>query len=71
LRALENRMLRRIFGTKMAELTGGWRKFCNEELHKSHSSPNIIIMIKSWRSHERVMQKEWEKKNVHRYVGKP
>jgi hypothetical protein len=28
-------------------------------------------MIKSWRSHERVMQKEWEKKNVHRYVGKP
>jgi hypothetical protein len=24
----ENRVLRRIFGPKMAEVTGHWRKFC-------------------------------------------
>jgi hypothetical protein len=29
----ENRVLRRIFGAKMDEETGGWRKLHNEELH--------------------------------------
>jgi hypothetical protein len=29
----ENRVLRRIFGSKMDEVTGGWRKLHNEELH--------------------------------------
>jgi hypothetical protein len=33
LRALENRVLRRIFGLKRNEVTGGWRKLHNEELH--------------------------------------
>jgi hypothetical protein len=33
LRALENRGLRRIFGPKREEVTGGWRKLHNEELH--------------------------------------
>jgi hypothetical protein len=28
----ENRMLRRIFGPKRDEVTGGWRKLHNEEL---------------------------------------
>jgi hypothetical protein len=28
----ENRVLRRIFGTKKDEVTGGWRKLHNEEL---------------------------------------
>jgi hypothetical protein len=42
----ENRVLRRIFGPKRDEVTGGWRKFCNEELHNLHSSPNIIRMDK-------------------------
>jgi hypothetical protein len=27
-------MLRRIFGTKMDEATGGWRKLRNEELYE-------------------------------------
>jgi hypothetical protein len=29
-------------------LTGGWRKFHNEELHNLYSLPNIIRMTKSW-----------------------
>jgi hypothetical protein len=28
----EKRVLRRIFGPKMDEIIGGWRKFHNEEL---------------------------------------
>jgi hypothetical protein len=42
-------MLRRIFGPKMDEVTGGWRKLHNEELHGLYSSPNTISMIKSRR----------------------
>jgi hypothetical protein len=42
----ENRVLRRIFGPKMDEITGGWRKLRNEELHNLYSS-SIIGMIKS------------------------
>jgi hypothetical protein len=33
LRVLENRVLRRIFGPKRDEVTGGWRKLHNEKLH--------------------------------------
>jgi hypothetical protein len=44
---LENRVLRRIFGPKVDEVTGGWRKLHNEELHNLYSSPNITRMIKS------------------------
>jgi hypothetical protein len=31
LRVFENRVLRRIFGPKRDEVTGGWRKLRNEE----------------------------------------
>jgi hypothetical protein len=47
LRVFENRVLRRIFGSKRDEVTGDRRKLHNEELHKLYSSPNITIMIKS------------------------
>jgi hypothetical protein len=47
LRVFENRVLRRIFGPKRDEVTGGWRKLHNEELHNFYSSPDIIRMIKS------------------------
>jgi hypothetical protein len=40
----ENRVLRRIFGTKRDEVTGGCRKLHNEELHNFHPSPNITTM---------------------------
>jgi hypothetical protein len=49
LRVFENRVLRRIFGTKRDEVTGDWRKLHNEELHNLYSSLNIIRMIKSRR----------------------
>jgi hypothetical protein len=45
----ENRVLRRIFGPKGDEVTGGWRKLHNEGLHNLYSSPSIIRMIKSRR----------------------
>jgi hypothetical protein len=49
LRVFENRVLRRIFGPKRAEVMGEWRKLHNEELHDLYFSPSIIRIIKSWR----------------------
>jgi hypothetical protein len=45
----ENRMLRRIYGPKTDEVTGGWRKLHNEELHSLYSSPSIVRLIKARR----------------------
>jgi hypothetical protein len=39
LRVFENRVLRRIFGPKKNEVTGGWRKLHFEELHNLCSLP--------------------------------
>jgi hypothetical protein len=50
----ENRVLRRIFGSKRHEVTGEWRKLHNEEFHDLYSSPSIIRMIKArmrWKGH--------------------
>jgi hypothetical protein len=49
LRVFQKRVLRRIFESKRDEVTGGWRKLHNEELHNLYSSPSIIRMIKSRR----------------------
>ena len=49
LRVFENRVLRRIFGSKRARVTGDWRKLHNEELNDLYSSPNIVRVIKSRR----------------------
>jgi hypothetical protein len=53
----ENGVLRRIFGPMREEVTGGWRKLHNKELHDLYSSPDIITVIKSrkvrWKGHER------------------
>jgi hypothetical protein len=46
MRVLENRVLRRIFGPKSAEVTGKWRKLHNEELHALYTSPSINRVIK-------------------------
>jgi hypothetical protein len=69
----EIRVLRRIFGPKRDEVTGGWRKLHNEELHGLYSSPSIIRIIKSrmmrWAGHTMRMG---EKRNVYRLlVQKP
>ena len=37
LRVFENRVLRRVFGSKRDEITGEWRKLHNEELSDLYS----------------------------------
>jgi hypothetical protein len=49
LRVFENRVLRRIFGPKRDEVTGGWIKLQNEELHGLYSSHSIVRVIKARR----------------------
>jgi hypothetical protein len=49
LRVFENRVLRRIFGPKRNEVTDGWRKLHNEELHNQYFSSSVIRMTKSRR----------------------
>jgi hypothetical protein len=73
LRVFENRVLRRIFGPRRDEVTGGRRKLHNEVLHILYSSPSIIRMIKSrrmrWAGH---VARMGEKRNAYRIlVGKP
>jgi hypothetical protein len=55
LRVFENRVLRRIFGPKRDEVTGGWRKLHIEELHSLYSSPSIVRVIRArwmrWAGH--------------------
>jgi hypothetical protein len=65
LRVFENRALRRIFGPKRDEDTGGGRKLHNEELHKLYSSPSIIRIIKSRRMRlARHVARMGEKRNI-------
>jgi hypothetical protein len=65
----ENKVLRRIFGPKRDEVTGGWRKLHNEELCDLYSLPSIIRIIKSrrmrWAGHVAQMR---EKRNVYRLL---
>jgi hypothetical protein len=42
-------VLRRIFGPKRDEVTGGWRKLHNDELRNLYPSPHITRIIKSRR----------------------
>jgi hypothetical protein len=58
----ENRVLRKINGTKRDEIIGGLRKLHNEELHNLYFSPGIIRMTNSrrirWAGHaERMLEK--------------
>jgi hypothetical protein len=48
LRVFENRVLRKIFGTKREE-DRSWGKLHNDELHNLYSAPNIARVIKSRR----------------------
>jgi hypothetical protein len=47
LRVFENRVLRRIFGTKRDEVTRQWRKLHTEELNDMYSLPNIVRLTNS------------------------
>ena len=48
LKVLENRVLRRLFGSKKDKVTGEWRRLHKEELYALYSSTNIRV-IKSRR----------------------
>jgi hypothetical protein len=69
----ESRVLKKIFGPNKDEVTGGWRKLHNEELHDLYSSPSIIRIIKSrsirWVGH---VARMGERRNAYRLlVRKP
>jgi len=49
LKVFENRVLRRIFGSRRDEVTGERRRLHNGELNDLYSSPNIVRVIKSRR----------------------
>jgi hypothetical protein len=46
-RVSQNRVLRRILGSKRVEVIEGWRKLHNEELHNLYSSLSTITIVKS------------------------
>ena len=58
----ENTVLRRVFGPKRDEVTGGWRKLHNEELNDLYSLPNIVRVAKPrrmrWAGHVARMGEE-------------
>jgi len=73
MKVFENRVWRRIFGSKRDEVIGERRKLHNEELNELYSSPNIFRVIKSrrnrWAGHVARMV---ERRGVYRVlVGKP
>jgi hypothetical protein len=66
-------VLRRPFGPKGDEVTGGWKKLHNKELRDLHSSPSIIEIVQSrrirWTGHvARMVEKSTTYKLL---VGKP
>ena len=73
LRVFENRVWRRIFGSKRDGVTEEWRKLHNEELNDLYCSLNFVWVIKSrrlrWAGHVARME---EGRSVHKVlVGKP
>ncbi|KAJ4433934.1 hypothetical protein ANN_16253 [Periplaneta americana] len=72
LRVFENKVLRKIFGSKRDEVTGEWRKLHNTELHALYSSPDVIRDIKSrrlrWAGH---VARMGESRNAYRVLVGP
>jgi hypothetical protein len=68
----DNRVLRKIFGPKRDEVTGGWRKLHNEKLHNLYTSTSMMRIIRTrrtrWSGH---VARMGEKRNACRiFVGK-
>src|SRR5215469_2365093 len=73
LRVFENRVLRRVFGSKRDDVTEEWRKLHNEELMDLYPLPNIVRVVKSRRMRcAGHVARMGEGRGVHRVlVGKP
>ena len=72
LRLFENRVLRRIFGSKRDEVTGEWKRIHNEELNDLYFSPNTIRVIKSRIRYAGRVARMGERRGVYRIlVGIP
>ena len=71
LRVFQNRVLRRVFGSKRDEITWEWRKLHNEELSGLYSLRNIVRVVKlrrmRWAGHVALMGKG---RGVHRVLGR-
>jgi hypothetical protein len=64
---------RRVFGPRIEEVTGGWRKLHNEELHNLYFPPSVIRMVQSRRMRwsryiARMGKKKKKKKNTSRLL---
>jgi hypothetical protein len=73
LRVFENRVLRRILGSELDDVTGEWRKLHSEELNDLYCSHNIVRVVRSrrmrWAGH---VARMGEKRGVCRFlVEKP
>jgi len=70
LRVFENRVLRRIFGPKRAEVTLQWKSYRMKSLMICNCSPNIVRVIKSrrmrWAGH---VARMGERRGVNRVGG--
>jgi hypothetical protein len=66
----ENKVLRRIFGSKKDEIMRRWRKLHDEELNNLYSSPNRMIKSRRmiWPGH---VARMGEKRIQRVLVGKP
>ena len=69
LRVFENRVLRRIFGSKRDVVTEEWIRLHNEQLYDLYSSPNVVRVITSrtmrWAGH---MARTGERIGVYRVL---
>jgi hypothetical protein len=68
LKVFGNKVLRIIFGARREELTGGWIKLHNEELHNLYSSPVIVLKLRrmTWAAHVACMTYEKRFQNFSR-----
>jgi hypothetical protein len=64
LEVLGNMLLKITYDTAREEVTGGWRKLHNEELHDVYSSSNVITVMGIDSAHER------DEKRLHSYGRK-
>jgi hypothetical protein len=69
LKVFENRVLRRLFGPEMDEVTVEWRRLRNEELNDLYSSPNIIRMIKSRQMRSETRSTYWREERCMQGFG--